>query len=174
MGAPYAGLACGDFDFALSWLSSVNSVLLHLCALCVDSGSSLRLCPPVGSSHRSHLSHFRFSNFQFRLLSLVTLSPVAPTTSNHLVLNALQVILDRDGTSMVTSVVIVSHQPRPSVLLGTIPPASETPLFFLTPLLPSSSALFSAMAPTHLYSFQTLTHSFYRHGGVPPSQGELK
>ena len=70
---------------------------------------------------------------------------------------------------MVTSVVIVSHQPRPSVLLGTIPPASETPLFFLTPLLPSSSALFSAMAPTHHLSFQSVTHSFHRDGGCTPS-----
>jgi hypothetical protein len=71
---------------------------------------------------------------------------------------------------MVISVVILSHHPRPTSLLSTISPASETPLFLLIPLLPSSSALFSAMAPTHLHSSQALTHSFYRDGGCTPSR----
>lgn len=59
--------------------------------------------------------------------------------------------------------------PRPSCLLGTIAPADEIPPFLVIPFLSDSSALFSAIAPSHHHSFQSLTHSFHRHGGVPPS-----
>jgi hypothetical protein len=38
-----------------------------------------------------------------------------------------------------------------------------------TPLLPMVSALFCSTALTQPFSFQSLPHSFYRHGGVPPS-----
>jgi len=44
-----------------------------------------------------------------------------------------------------------------------------TPLLHSTPLLPIASAVFSLTAHTEPFSFQSLSHSFYRHGGVPPS-----
>jgi hypothetical protein len=68
---------------------------------------------------------------------------------------------------MLSSPVYAEPHPRPDSLLGTIPSASETPLFLVTPLLPNNSALFSAMAPTHHQSFQSLTHSFHPDGGAP-------
>jgi hypothetical protein len=64
--------------------------------------------------------------------------------------------------------VIVSHQPRASIQHGTISLARETPLFLVSPFLSVSSALFSAMAPTHHQSFQPLTHSYHRDGGCTP------
>jgi hypothetical protein len=44
-----------------------------------------------------------------------------------------------------------------------------TPLSHLTPLLPTASGLFCAMDAPQPFSFQSIPHSFHRHGGVPPS-----
>ncbi len=71
---------------------------------------------------------------------------------------------------MLSSPVYAEFHPRPNSLPRTISRVNETSLFLVTPLLPCCSALFSAMAPTHLHFFQSLTHSFHRDGGCTPSQ----
>jgi hypothetical protein len=62
------------------------------------------------------------------------------------------------------------------------PPTPSLPLsrsLHSTPLLPTVSALFPSMALPQPFSFQSparrggLPHSFYRHGGVPPSRSAL-
>jgi hypothetical protein len=57
-----------------------------------------------------------------------------------------------------------------SNLVETTPTETPlSPLLHLTPLLSIPYALFSLTALKQPFSFQSLPHSFYRHGGVPPS-----
>jgi hypothetical protein len=48
------------------------------------------------------------------------------------------------------------------------PTPTGTPLSHSTPFLSMVSALFCAMELTQPFSFQSIPHSFYRHGGVYP------
>jgi hypothetical protein len=58
-----------------------------------------------------------------------------------------------------------------SNLAETTPTGSPLfPLLHLTPLLSIASALFSPTAPSQPFSFQSIPHSFYRDGRVPPSR----
>jgi hypothetical protein len=69
---------------------------------------------------------------------------------------------------MVTFRVFTVIQPR----LARIAPTHRLSALLLhsTPLLSIASALFSSTALTQPFSFQSLPHSFYRNGGIPPSR----